>query len=532
VENQKILKLNSEMVAIGQTTAIVAHDVRKPLTNMKALLAMLPTIKDSPEKISLMQKNVEESINQTNTLLNEILEFSKDSTSLDRQNYSLQKIIQASLSNSVNNCEDVDLAVDYDLKHSNQVFVDYDKIVRVLANIFDNSLEAIRLMNGDGPNVQLRVSSFDVSHDDKKFISLSILDNGPGISPEIIDKIFNVYFTYNKKGGTGLGLAICKRIVNLHGGKIFAHNNPSGGVRVIIELPVGTRKEKIIEEDLMRSYRRQSVRPLKNEYPRFGILDSGKKDEGNLKKLLIADDEDIVRESIKVAIGNHPDLKQQIYILEVDSAEKALHILKNERCDCLITDIDFGRNKMNGYELVEKVLTKYSDIDVLIHSNKCQGEFDRRIDEINSKKFKGCVPKLMKRSYLTDFLLNQESANKSKQNVLIINDDDAVLVSLGILFKASGCEVAHAGNSNKAVELFEKNNFDLIVSDLKLECDTMNGYDILRHFRRTGDRTPFYIVSGSSKRTEEKIAIEYGADGYFQLPIDNGDIEKMLTYRT
>jgi signal transduction histidine kinase len=68
-------------------------------------------------------------------------------------------------------------------------------------------------------------------------VELSIVDNGPGISPEARDRIFEPFFT-TKASGSGLGLAIVNAIVSQHGGSISIGDAPGGGARFDIRLPV------------------------------------------------------------------------------------------------------------------------------------------------------------------------------------------------------------------------------------------------------------------------------------------------------
>jgi signal transduction histidine kinase len=65
---------------------------------------------------------------------------------------------------------------------------------------------------------------------------ISIVDNGPGIAPEAIAKIFTPFYT-TKTNGTGLGLAVVQKIVVQHGGTIEARNQPEGGAEFIVWLP-------------------------------------------------------------------------------------------------------------------------------------------------------------------------------------------------------------------------------------------------------------------------------------------------------
>ncbi|MBN2546131.1 MAG: hypothetical protein JXB50_10070 [Spirochaetes bacterium] len=73
-----------------------------------------------------------------------------------------------------------------------------------------------------------------------KFIEIIISDNGPGITENIMEKIFEKFYRSNqvKAGGLGLGLAICKEIAEIHKGLIFARNNKTGGASFIVQLPL------------------------------------------------------------------------------------------------------------------------------------------------------------------------------------------------------------------------------------------------------------------------------------------------------
>lgn len=69
-----------------------------------------------------------------------------------------------------------------------------------------------------------------------RWIRLSIGDNGAGIAPELLDRIFSPFFS-TKASGMGLGLAICQTAIEAFGGKLNARNKPTGGAEFIIELP-------------------------------------------------------------------------------------------------------------------------------------------------------------------------------------------------------------------------------------------------------------------------------------------------------
>jgi signal transduction histidine kinase len=65
---------------------------------------------------------------------------------------------------------------------------------------------------------------------------MAVRDRGPGLSPEIASRVFDAFFT-TKPGGLGLGLAFCRRIAEIHGGKLWAENHPDGGAVFSLLLP-------------------------------------------------------------------------------------------------------------------------------------------------------------------------------------------------------------------------------------------------------------------------------------------------------
>jgi nitrogen fixation/metabolism regulation signal transduction histidine kinase len=103
---------------------------------------------------------------------------------------------------------------------------------RVLSNLIGNSVEALR---GGG---EIRASATRRNGR----IAVTVEDDGPGVAPAILPRLFDPYFSA-KSGGTGLGLAIAKKIVEEHGGIIGAQNRTPRGLRVHFELPVSSAGE-------------------------------------------------------------------------------------------------------------------------------------------------------------------------------------------------------------------------------------------------------------------------------------------------
>ena len=116
--------------------------------------------------------------------------------------------------------------------------VDRSQIEQVLINLLKNAQEAVEndvqqsSDNAKEPRVRL---STHLSDNKRNFI-ISITDNGKGILPEVLNRIFVPFFT-TKTSGSGIGLSICKQIVTLHGGTITASSQPDEKTTFNVVLP-------------------------------------------------------------------------------------------------------------------------------------------------------------------------------------------------------------------------------------------------------------------------------------------------------
>jgi len=108
--------------------------------------------------------------------------------------------------------------------------VDLFSLERVFRNIFENCLAAC----ADPVRIEVRCS--ELLRDSKAFVQVAVHDNGPGLTAEQREKIFQPFYT-TKRHGTGLGMAIAKRIVETHGGRIAVGEGASPGAEIVIWLP-------------------------------------------------------------------------------------------------------------------------------------------------------------------------------------------------------------------------------------------------------------------------------------------------------
>lgn len=217
--HDKILQLveqsvrEEKMIAIGELSARLVHDIRNPLTAIISWAQLIQLdLKEKPnEKISKHVDSILDSTERITFQLKTVMDFVKAKPkTIDSHSLSSlfdEAIKTTPIPNEVKiNIQNTDLKIECD---SSQMIV-------VFSNLITNSIQA---MDGKG-NI---VVNFEVK---KNNLIIEFVDTGPGISKENMSKIFNPLFT-TKDTGVGLGLVSCKSIIEHHNGTISVTNNPT-----------------------------------------------------------------------------------------------------------------------------------------------------------------------------------------------------------------------------------------------------------------------------------------------------------------
>ncbi len=213
LEIQKQFLINSERLsAIGELSARIAHDLKNPLNNLNLAIDMFQSKykekfdESDLEKLEIMKTSIE----RMNRQINGVLDFVRRSPlSLSKQ--SLRKLLESSLQ-----LIEIPPNVKFQMPQ-NDCIINCDlRLESVFVNLFNNSLQSM----GESGEIKVEIV------EDEKNVLLRFIDSGKPIDDDILPKIFDPLFT-TKQHGTGLGLVTCKNIVEQHGGKITAKNNPT-----------------------------------------------------------------------------------------------------------------------------------------------------------------------------------------------------------------------------------------------------------------------------------------------------------------
>jgi len=204
---------NERLLAIGELSASMAHDMKNPLAILKTATDVLKKkFKGQDPKIDQLFSNMDDGIKRISHQVKDVLEYVRI-TPANLTPSSLRKLLESAL-NSIQ----VPSNITIDLPENDiEINCDVQKIEIVFINLILNAVQAIGQSQG-----KIEVLA---KEEDENYV-IKIQNTGPPIPDEILTKIFEPLFT-TKLQGTGLGLATCKNVIELHGGSIYAKNNPT-----------------------------------------------------------------------------------------------------------------------------------------------------------------------------------------------------------------------------------------------------------------------------------------------------------------
>ena len=221
--------------------AMLIHDIRSPLNSLIAYIELLLNQTFGPlneGQLNFLEKAMNLGDQTLDMLedINEIYRTEQYTFSLDRETFSINKVLDESLLNIWIQADQRNIKIRKSIPGKLPLLSgDPYQIQRVFVNLLGNAIKYC-------PDNSTVIIKADQSSD--RYARFSIVDNGGGIPEADLDKIFSKAFrvesNQHKRTGEGLGLYICKLIVKAHGGAISAENNDIGGVSFNFTLPLAT----------------------------------------------------------------------------------------------------------------------------------------------------------------------------------------------------------------------------------------------------------------------------------------------------
>jgi PAS domain S-box-containing protein len=218
--------LRERTAANHQLVRTLAHEIRNPLTNINLSINYLE--EEVGEDLKMYTEMVRRNSDRINALLTELVTIANP-TKLKLTSLTLSELINETMLAAEDRIKLNNINLVKNLSSDCQIIVDKEKIKIALLNIVINGIEAIDSKTTG--NLQI---STDVN---EHFARIKITDNGVGIAPGYLDKLFQPYFT-GKKNGMGLGLAATEAIIKAHNGNITVDSEPGKGTTFGILLPL------------------------------------------------------------------------------------------------------------------------------------------------------------------------------------------------------------------------------------------------------------------------------------------------------
>ncbi|MCX6680823.1 MAG: PAS domain S-box protein [Methanothrix sp.] len=228
---QLVTELESKNTEMERFIYTVSHDLRSPLVTINGFVGFLQSdlAKGISERVEVDLKMISSAISRMENLLTDTLELSRIGRVANTPELvAFTEIVQEALDQISEKImiHSVQVTIEPDLPSVN---VDRMRIVEVLTNLMENSIKYI----GDQPHPNIEVGC---RHDGEETVFF-VKDNGMGIDPSQHDKIFGLFYKVDKKSeGSGAGLAIIKRIIEVHGGRIWIESKLGKGCTVCFTL--------------------------------------------------------------------------------------------------------------------------------------------------------------------------------------------------------------------------------------------------------------------------------------------------------
>jgi len=218
------LRRQSALASLGEMASMVAHQIRTPLAGVSGALQVLERRLGRDDDNRAVIGEVLQRLATLDDTIGDMLAYARPRPVYLKETDLLQLVAEAA--HLVHDGPDLQ-GVEVHIEGESVVArIDRAYVVGVFVNLIVNAAHAMERRG----SVRVRVSAKG------PFACIEVIDEGPGIPPDVLESIFVPFFT-TKDYGTGLGLPFAQRVVELHGGAIEALCPPGGGTRMVVRLP-------------------------------------------------------------------------------------------------------------------------------------------------------------------------------------------------------------------------------------------------------------------------------------------------------
>jgi PAS domain S-box-containing protein len=470
---EALLRQSQKMEALGQLTGGVAHDFNNLLQVISGNLQLLSKDIAGNERAEARVQNALAGVSRGSKLASQLLAFGRRQplepkvVNVGRFVKGMDEILRRALGEEI----EIEAVVSGGLWNTQ---VDPGQIENAILNLAINARDA---MGGRG---RLTIEAGNALLDDRyalqhdvaagQYVMLAVTDTGSGIPPEILERVFDPFFSTKPEGkGTGLGLSMVYGFVKQSGGHIKIYSEVGQGTTVKIYLP---RVHE--QEDVLTDLRTTPVR-------------------GGTETILVVEDDEDVRET---AVALLSDLGYRV--LKARDATSALSIIESGiEIDLLFTDVVMP-GPLRSPELARKAQARLPHMAVLFTSGYTEnaivhgGRLDPGVEllakpysrEDLARKIRHVLANQQQRNQAASSSPSHTETTAAKVasianwNVLLVEDDDLIRSSTAEMLVDLGHTVIQAGDAKSALRALEGNRIDILVIDVGLP--DLSGVELAR----------------------------------------------------
>ncbi len=212
---------------IGRLSSSIVHDLRNPLAAIYGGAEIMVDSEIAPPQLKRLAGNIYRASRRIQELLQDLVNVGRGKTE-GAEMCRLSEVAAAARDSLAPAADAQSVRVTVDIQDSIELPLERARVERVFINLIDNAIEAME----QGGAVRISASLTPEN------VTIEVADNGPGISPDIRDHLFQPFVSAGKKNGLGLGLALSRQTVLDHGGDMWVESAAGRGARFFIRLPL------------------------------------------------------------------------------------------------------------------------------------------------------------------------------------------------------------------------------------------------------------------------------------------------------
>lgn len=216
--------------SIEELSASIAHEIRNPITAAKSLVQQMGEDPASGGNVDYAKVALDE-LDRVERSISHLLRFAREEE-IDVQDLRMVDVLESAFATFDDRVERLGVHIEREIDTEGSMRGDPEKLRRILINLVGNALDALEQSDTKDPTIRVLAGENLAGTE----LWVRVRDNGPGMAPETLDRIFSPFYT-SKDTGTGLGLAISKKLVDAHGGSIEATSAPGEGTEFVLTFP-------------------------------------------------------------------------------------------------------------------------------------------------------------------------------------------------------------------------------------------------------------------------------------------------------